>query len=126
MGKEAREMTYTITPDQVYSPVPIAPVGYEIIAFRPPKIDETFLNAIGGCILAMATRDFSWISPRFILRPIVPQRYVLPQRYVFEETGEVRPPHEGEFYVSPRGGITRAAGDYNGPAVYMIVRPIEK
>jgi hypothetical protein len=118
MGKEAREMIYTVTPDHVYSPVPIAPVGYEIIAFRPPKKDETFISAIGDCILTVSEIDFSWSSPRFILRPIVPKRYV------FEETGEVRSPLEGEFYVTPSRGVMKALWECKGK--YPIVRLIKE
>jgi len=69
--------------------------GSDIVDFRVLRNGDRFINVDGG--IEKATKDYTGY-PRLILRP-------LRKTYVFKETGEVREPIYGEYYVL--GGVVQ-------------------
>ncbi len=82
---------YVVRIEDVYpSGVPAIPQGFRDVAFRCPKVGEYGLVQGGSA--------YKWTSnsngPRIILEPIKLKEIV------FRETGEVRPPKPGEWFMS--------------------------
>jgi hypothetical protein len=97
-----------ITVEAVYqTPTPAIPNGFKVVGFRPPKIGEIHLPVTQPGE-ATTIVNFNVSAPRLILERTAPKEY----RFV--ETGEVRLPRKGEWYINLEGNLLCATFNHTG------------